>query len=112
MGEKIMVDEAFTKLLIVTSADMKHPCLDWLRRVCARLGISLRVQTGKTEQDMCTLLSASYVAVSVSSFPETLAVLSDRAQRIYKRSENSEHSILVCKAWRGTDILEYDVPIA
>lgn len=111
MYERIIYDGHFSRVLVVTSADRRHPCVGWFDALAARSRVQVHVQSGSVIEDACALLRARHLAVSYSSFGHNLAVLSNRVRKIYSRGAFDPHWLLDCEAWPGTSVVRYDVPI-
>jgi len=113
MYKKIITEEGFKHVVLVTSPDQRHPCIKWpWFQDRAREGaISFRVQSGTLLEDSCALLQAHNLVLSFSTFPEAMAVLSTRVKRIYSRVFFQEHSVMDGMGWEGTTVHQYDVPL-
>eukprot|EP00434_Breviolum_minutum_P006537 symbB.v1.2.005770.t1/scaffold289.1/size287290/15 len=45
MYRKIIVEEGFKKVIVVTSPDLRHVCVEWLKSNAASLGIEVVIQS-------------------------------------------------------------------
>merc|ERR1712217_788658 len=67
MYEKIILDEGYTRVLIVTSG--KPPCAAWFQKFGKKHNVEIKVQTGSILQDFCALARARRLVLSFSTFP-------------------------------------------
>ena len=118
MYERIIADFKFTRILVVTSPDRLNPCLGWLQEFANRTSLPMSVQTSSLLEDVCTLLRASNLVLSHSSFLQSLALLSKVVQRIFWRDFSdfrADHWLMSwdtgCDPWEGVTGVKYLVPV-
>jgi len=109
--EKVIAEEGFRHVLVVTSSDRLNPCVSWLEKRATRSNYSFRVQSKTLLEDSCALLRARNLFLSYSTFPESMAVLSLQVQRIFSRTQFQQYSAMDDLGWPGTSIEQYHVPI-
>jgi len=111
MYKKIIEEEGYKRVRIVTSSDLRHVCISWLMEKSKELGISVQVQATELMKDFCTLGRAENLVLSYSSLCDTAALISHRLKRLYVREFANQHSLLDCKLWPGTELHQYYMPI-
>ncbi|CAE7296884.1 unnamed protein product [Symbiodinium pilosum] len=111
MYRKIIVEEGFKKVLVVTSPDLRHVCIEWLKSNAANLGIEVIVQAQSLREDFCALTRASNLVLSFSTLGDNAAVLNRRLKKLYFREFAQTHSLLDCELWPGTALYQYTMPI-
>merc|ERR1719502_496637 len=55
MYKKIIEEDGYKRVRIVTSSDLRHVCISWLMEKSKELGISVQVQASELMKDFCTL---------------------------------------------------------
>ncbi|CAE7675543.1 unnamed protein product [Symbiodinium microadriaticum] len=108
---KIIEEEGFKKVRIVTSPDLRHTCVGWMKANAAQMGVKVLVQAGSLLEDFCTLAKASNLVLSYSSLSDNAALLNKRLRKLYFREFADKHSLLDCKLWPGTSLYQYSMPI-
>lgn len=108
--EQILRDEGLSQIVVVTSDDQRHPCVQWLLDWGQEAEVPVAVQSGSLWQDACVLLRARNLVLAYSTFSEHLAILSQRAKRIFSRSRYLG-KLFSCKAWPGVMVQQYIMPI-
>mmetsp|Transcript_4593 Transcript_4593/g.9847 ORF Transcript_4593/g.9847 Transcript_4593/m.9847 type:complete len:452 (+) Transcript_4593:39-1394(+) len=111
MYRKIIVEEGFTKVLVVTSPDLRHVCIEWLKSNAVNLGIEVIVQAQSLREDFCALARASNLVLSFSTLGDNAAVLNQRLKKLFFREFAQTHSLLDCDLWPGTTLYQYNMPI-
>jgi len=108
--QRIIEDGGFARVLLVTSPDLRNPCVRWLQDLSAASGqFSLQLQSGTVLEDACAILRARHLTLSYSSFGHNLAVMSQHLRTIYTRGVFDEHWLMNCDTWVGVRIVRYDV---
>lgn len=92
MYSKIISEEGYRRVLLITSPDRSHPCLEWLQafkvgRSQDEAPVQVSVQSASLLEDVCKLMSAQNLVLAYSTLSETLALLSERVRRLYGRTE-------------------------
>jgi len=113
MYKKIITEEGFKHVVVVTSPDLRHPCIKWpwFQDRVNEGAITFRVQSGTLLEDTCALLRARNLVLSYSTFPEAMSVQSTHIKRIFSRVRFAENSIMDDNGWEGTAVHRYIVPI-
>jgi len=113
MYEKIIREEGFTSVLVVTSPDRRHACVEWFENLKTRTGLDahVTVQANKLAEDLCALAKAKNLVLSFSTLSNAAAILSKRLKRVYVR-EFALNSLMNCKVWSGVNIVQYTMPIS
>lgn len=112
MYRKIIVEEGFKKVIVVTSPDLRHVCVEWLKSNAASLGIEVVIQSGSLMEDFCALAKASNLVLSFSTLGDNAAVLNKRVKKIFFREFAQTHSLMDCGLWPGTTLYQYKMPIS
>ncbi|CAE7768086.1 unnamed protein product, partial [Symbiodinium sp. CCMP2456] len=86
----------FKKVRIVTSPDLRHACIGWMKSNAAQMGVKVLVQAGSLLEDFCTLAKASNLVLSYSSLSDNAALLNKRLRKLYFREFADKHSLLDC----------------
>jgi hypothetical protein len=82
--EKVVYDQKFKDVRVVTEADLSHPCIPFLRTRLPEMGVPVHFESNSVEQDACALMNAKYIAVgSWSTFSQTLELLNDRITKSF-----------------------------
>ena len=76
--QKIITENSFTKAIIVCE-DHNNPTIDAL----AKWNSNITFSSGVLEDDVATIIDASYLAVSFGTFSPMLSLLSDTIKTIY-----------------------------
>jgi len=113
MYKKIITEEGFKHVVLITSPDLRHPCVKWpwFQDRVNEGAITFRVQSGTLLDDTCHLLRAHNLVLSFSTFPEAMALQSTHVKRIFSRVHFQEHTVMDGNGWEGTTVHRYDVPI-
>jgi len=111
MYKRIIEEDGYKRVRIVTSSDLRHVCISWLMEKSKELGISVEVQATDLMKDFCTLGRAENLVLSYSSLCDAAALISHRLKRLYVREFANSHSLLDCKLWPGTELHQYYMPI-
>eukprot|EP00419_Tripos_fusus_P061358 CAMPEP_0172907214 /NCGR_PEP_ID=MMETSP1075-20121228/178399_1 /TAXON_ID=2916 /ORGANISM="Ceratium fusus, Strain PA161109" /LENGTH=200 /DNA_ID=CAMNT_0013764793 /DNA_START=59 /DNA_END=657 /DNA_ORIENTATION=- len=90
--EKVIAEEGFQHVLVVTSSDRLNPCVSWFEKRAMWSNYSVRVQSKTLLEDSCALLRARNLFLSYSTFPESMAVLSLQVRRIFSRTQYQQYS--------------------
>merc|ERR1712046_302073 len=111
MFEKIIREEGYKRVLVVTSPDRRHAYVDWFEQFNQRSGsdIKVTVQAQKLADDFCTLTRARNLVLSFSTLSNAAAILSRRLRRVYVR-EFALNSMMNCDVWTGVDLIQYSMP--
>jgi len=109
--EKVIAEEGFRHVLVVTSKDRLNPCVSWFETRAKGSNYSLKVQSKTLLEDACALLKAQNLFLSYSTFPESMAVLSSQVRRIFSRTRYQQYSAMDQRGWPGTSVEQYHVPI-
>lgn len=112
MYRKIIVEEGFTKVIVVTSPDLRHVCVEWLKSNAASLGVEVVIQSGSLREDFCALAKASNLVLSFSTLGDNAAVLNKQVKKIFFREFAQTHSLIDCGLWPGTELYQYKMPIS
>ncbi|CAE8703914.1 unnamed protein product, partial [Polarella glacialis] len=110
MYRKIIVDEGYTSVLVITSSDLRHTCVQWFQQLNQSLPVKVRIQAGSLSEDYCALTRAQNLVLGYSTLSDTAALLSKRLKRLYFR-EFAGKSLLDCSLWQGTEARLYKMPI-
>jgi len=111
---QIQTEGKFSSLLVVTEGKSifkagKHPCLN-------HFGTYSAVQNGSLLADTCALMRAKHLLVSWSTFPESLALLSEHLETYYHAGPYEpfhDQSVDYCTdtsghLWPGTQLVQYN----
>merc|ERR1712079_16539 len=112
MYERIIQDEGYSHVVVVTSPDRRNPCVRWFQEFATRSTVKIDIETTSLMEAACRLASARNLVLSYSTFPESMAMVSNRVRRVYSREHFQGHSILDCKMWPGTTLHKYTVPVS
>eukprot|EP00913_Durusdinium_trenchii_P019012 g17868.t1 len=113
MYRKIIVLAQFDiSVIVVTSPDLRHVCVEWLKSNAASLGIEVVIQSGSLMEDFCALAKASNLVLSFSTLGDNAAVLNKRVKKIFFREFAQTHSLMDCGLWPGTTLYQYKMPIS
>lgn len=117
MYQKIIESANYTDILVLVGQPVdefgivetrtKHPCIDWVQVYGAKAGLRVVVQSRSVLEDACALYQAQNVALSYSTFGESLAVLSGAARRLYYYNRFQEHTAINCKLWPGAKLYAF-----
>eukprot|EP00438_Fugacium_kawagutii_P013169 Skav223275 [mRNA] locus=scaffold3424:196306:197550:+ [translate_table: standard] len=112
MYAKVIQEEGYSEVLVVTSPDKRHACIPWFEQLPARLNSTLKVtiQAGSLADDFCALVRARNMVVSFSTLSNAAAVLSKQLKRIYVRNF-AANSMLNCNLWPEVSLVRYDMKI-
>ena len=112
MYEKIIREEGFAEVLVVTSPDRRHACVSWFEGFQQRTGLSVKVtlQTNSLADDFCTLTRARNLVLSFSTLSNAAAIMSKRVKRVYLR-QFALNSMMNCNIWPGVSLVQYSMPI-
>ncbi|CAJ1365422.1 unnamed protein product [Effrenium voratum] len=110
MYEKIIREENFQEVLVVTSPDMRHACVAWFQNLNASLDVKVTVQAKSLAEDFCTLAQAKHLVLSFSTLSNAAAALSKRLEKVYVR-QFAHNSLLNCQVWPGVSVVQYAMPI-
>eukprot|EP00441_Pelagodinium_beii_P012576 CAMPEP_0197684982 /NCGR_PEP_ID=MMETSP1338-20131121/100264_1 /TAXON_ID=43686 ORGANISM="Pelagodinium beii, Strain RCC1491" /NCGR_SAMPLE_ID=MMETSP1338 /ASSEMBLY_ACC=CAM_ASM_000754 /LENGTH=118 /DNA_ID=CAMNT_0043266761 /DNA_START=135 /DNA_END=487 /DNA_ORIENTATION=- len=111
MIKKIIVEDGYKRVLIITSPDRRHACVKWLLDEAASLGVEVTVQAGSLLEDFCALVRAENLVLSFSTLGDNAAVLSTQLKRLYVREFAQTHSLLDCGGLPGVSLYQYTMPI-
>jgi len=112
MYRKIIVEEGFKKVIVVTSPDLRHVCVEWLKSNAASLGIEVVIQSASLMEDFCALAKASNLVLSFSTLGDNAAVLNKQVKKIFFREFAQTHSLIDCGLWPGTELYQYKMDIS
>jgi len=96
---------------------LHHPCVQKFQTLTTNGDSSITMQNGSLVEDVCMMLRAKHLLVSLSTFAEGLAILSDRLQTYYHAGEyepfHSPKSVSFCtdragNLWPGTKLVQYE----
>lgn len=95
MYQKILEEDGYRKVLVVTSPNLRHPCVQWFQERASRAprDLEVRVQATILLNDTCRMLKARNICLSFSTFPEALAILSQNVRKNYGRSERQVNAV-------------------
>ncbi|CAE7913971.1 unnamed protein product, partial [Symbiodinium sp. KB8] len=113
MYEKIIREEGFTQVLIVTSPDRRHACVPWFENFRERTGLNVKItlQTNSLAEDFCTLARARNLVLSFSTLSNAAAIMSKRVKRVYLR-QFALNSMMNCDIWPDLSMVQYSMPIS
>jgi|GEM_PF-61610 len=77
--QKIIQDNDYQDIVIVTEQDRHNPCINALKEWRP----SIKIQTGTLEEDISTILSAKNLVIGKGSFALTLAMMSQNINKLY-----------------------------
>ncbi|CAK9012403.1 unnamed protein product [Durusdinium trenchii] len=111
MYEKIIQEDGYSDVLVVTSQDRRHACVSWFEELPRRTGLKVNVtfQTSSLAEDFCALVKSRNMVVSFSTLSNAAAVLSKNLKRIYVRNF-AQNSMLNCQLWPTVSIMQYYMP--
>lgn len=82
--DKIVADQKFEEVRIITEPDHMHPCIKVLGNRLPSMNVSLHIGNHSIEEDACALMNARYLAVgSWSTFSQTLELLNDNLEIMF-----------------------------
>ena len=84
--KKIIKEEGYKKLIVITSPDMRHICVKWLQQQASNLGVELVIQAKSLMEDFCTFLGATNLVLYFSTLGDNAAVLNARLKCLYVRN--------------------------
>eukprot|EP00930_Biecheleria_cincta_P039985 TRINITY_DN27433_c0_g1_i1.p1 TRINITY_DN27433_c0_g1~~TRINITY_DN27433_c0_g1_i1.p1 ORF type:complete len:503 (-),score=62.19 TRINITY_DN27433_c0_g1_i1:14-1489(-) len=113
MFEKIVREEGYTSILVVTSPDKHHACVPWFEEMKERTGLNVKViiQAKKLAEDFCALAKAENLVLSFSTLSNAAAIMSKRLRRVYVR-EFALNSLMNCNVWGDVTLTQYSMPIS
>lgn len=122
MYEKIIQEEGYSEVLVVTSPDKRHACIPWFEQLPDRLQLlesngssssklKVTIQASSLAEDFCALVKSQNMVVSFSTLSNAAAVLSKHLKRIYVRNF-AANSMLNCNLWPGISLVRYGMAIS
>ena len=105
MYEKIVAHGNYNSVLVVIDKPIEaYPCVPWFRNFSKRSGIMVRIQSSSVLADARAISRAKNLALSFSTFPESIALVSGNAKRLYLYNSFQENSAMNCKLWSGVTL--------
>jgi len=103
--ERIVNHGNYSAILVVLDKPVEaHPCVPWFRNFSKHRGLKLRIQSSSVVEDARAIYRARNLALSYSTFGESIALVSGEAKRLYVYNTFQEHSAMNCKLWPGVSL--------
>lgn len=109
--ERIVSHGNYSAVLIVLEKPVEaYPCVPWFRHFSKRSGVILRIQASTVLADARAIYRARNLALSFSTFSESIALVSGEAKRLYVYNTFQAHSAINCKLWPGVSLYDFQGP--